>query len=399
MLRGEWEPAGVPTIFKLIEVLDQELDELQIIFTAKELRPCHEIIEDRDIGIRNLNANVKVLAGEEIVPAIFGRWRWWYNEFRQFCCVLKIYRRMNPDLLYIDRGNIFSAGIFARFFRTPVIYRVMGISPALRSIWKGYKPRQILLRWLLRSPFSHVICTEEGSGGELWLKRLLDPLTNRDLLLNGVDRPDPDREAWPSLFKSPDGKVVVLFLGRLDALKGGEHFIQGFLAARQKLPDKIHALVIGDGPQRVNLDKVVSSADACDDVTFLGHVPHSQVGTICKKADIYVSLNQMGNLSNATLEAMAAGLCLIMPSSREDIGADMLTDTFLPEDVVVRIPSPYDTAALAQAIVNLTVDAMDRNRRQIATQAIADQMLPTWAERIKTELKLLKKLAAPRSAS
>ena len=190
----------------------------------------------------------------------------------------------------------------------------------------------------------------------------------------------------------------MLFIGRLDVIKGGEQFIQGFLVARQKLPDKIHALVLGDGPQRSMLDEVVNTVDAWDDVTFLGRVPHSQVGAICKNADIYVSLNQMGNLSNATLEAMAAGLCLIIPSSREDIGADLLTDNLLPDDVVIRIPALSDTAALAQAIVHLAVDATDRQRRQVATRTIAERTLPTWAERIGIELKLLKQLAALRSA-
>ena len=47
-------------------------------------------------------------------------------------------------------------------------------------------------------------------------------------------------------------------------------------------------------------------------------------------ADIYVSTNMYGNLSNANLEALSAGACLVLPTSEPSLPLDTVTDRLIP---------------------------------------------------------------------
>ena len=103
----------------------------------------------------------------------------------------------------------------------------MGVSPAMWSIANGTTLGARLQRWLLQSPFRLVLCTQDGSGGEFFLRRVLRPSVDLKLLLNGVDMVTERMvPVWPK------DRTIVLFLGRLETIKGAEEFMQAFLRAR-----------------------------------------------------------------------------------------------------------------------------------------------------------------------
>ena len=72
----------------------------------------------------------------------------------------------------------------------------------------------------------------------------------RHLLLNGIEKDmEPQKvDAMPK-----DG-VKMLFVGRLESLKGIEEFMDAFYAAATDIPD-LHAVIAGDGSLKNNLIK------------------------------------------------------------------------------------------------------------------------------------------------
>jgi hypothetical protein len=48
---------------------------------------------------------------------------------------------------------------------------------------------------------------------------------------------------------------------------------------------------------------------------------------------IYVSLNKLGNLSNANLESFMAGLCVVIPEADPTEGVDVATDALFPGEM------------------------------------------------------------------
>jgi glycosyltransferase involved in cell wall biosynthesis len=76
-------------------------------------------------------------------------------------------------------------------------------------------------------------------------------------------------------------------------------------------PD-LHALLVGDGPERAALEKQVQSLGLEARVTFAGS--HADIRPFLEAADLFVLPSEAEGISNALLEAMSAGItCLATP--------------------------------------------------------------------------------------
>ena len=389
---GIWRPRGVPTICRMIEALDRGPHELHLVFTVKDYGTSWADGVDRRFSVAGLDTPVTVLAGNQAFPAWLGRLRSRFASFRQMVRIWLIAQRVRPDLIYFDRVNLWPAAWAARLGRTPVVWRVMGVLEPMRDALRGHGLRNALWRWAFRSPFAAVICTLEGSGGERSMERALAPSVERHCLINGVSVAE---DGGPKVGgELPAGRTVVLFVGRLEHLKGGEEFIEALIAASVQVPGELHGVVVGDGSLRPELTAMVGRAGAGDWVSFLGTLPHETVMAWQRRADIYVSLNRMGNLSNVNLEALASGACMVIPASRPELEIDLDTDAYIPEDTALRFGAVEDVASLSSAILRLHHDPEERKARGRRAAALAREWLPSWEQRVAQELAVLERVAS-----
>ncbi len=132
----------------------------------------------------------------------------------QAITVLRLIRRFKPDVIYVDRGNLLVAGLAARLTKRPVVYRFMGVSPHFRALRTGRKPIHILDRMLMRSPFSAVISTQDGTDAGIG-SGLLEENVPLHSWLNGVDEISAEDGR-----RAPDDILDVIFVGRLEPMKG-----------------------------------------------------------------------------------------------------------------------------------------------------------------------------------
>lgn len=392
MLSEHWAPTGVPTIYKVIDSLDAEAESLKIILAKKSgAYSSWSCASDRKLAVSGLRSKVDVLAGEEYFPAFLGQLRSKLSEARHLFWIFYAYWTFRPDIVYIDHANIWAAGVFARLVRQPIILRLMGIYPAMRASLNTFRPAHLLLRWCYRAPYSAVICTQDGSGIEPWLAKALSSKVPCHKLLNGADlvpvKSDSDR------FRGlPLGRCIVTFLGKIEAAKGAPEFVEAILAARAKAPNRFHALIVGTGSRLSDIRRQVEESKACDDFTFIERLTHSEVFAALARTDIYVSLNRLGNLSNANLEAMRAGCCMVIPASQPDTCIDVVTDEIVPEGSVWRIPSVDDVAALTGALIELSAQPAKRKSMGKAIKDAADKFLLTWEDRVSAETKLIRSI-------
>lgn len=395
-----WKPTGAPAIYRLLDRLLTDGHEVRLLLCAKDDAAICQDGRDHDVEIDGLPAQVTVLAGPSAVRGWPARLRWHAFEWRQVAVARRVARRFDPDVVYVDRGNLWTAAYFARFTSRPVAYRIMGVIEGLTDAFAGNRPTHQMIRWCLRSPFGLVICSQDGSGGELWLDRMLRPGVPRHLLLNGVDLPEAtnaDSSGWLSKLGVPPDRTIVLFLGRLEAIKGCDEFLAAFLEANRRAGGGLHAVIVGTGSRLNALRSQVADADAADDVTFVPTLPHREVLTAYAASDIYVSLNRQGNLSNANLEAFRMGACCIVPEGDSATARDVALDKLFGPDVVMRVPSVDHAKELVDAILALHDNPRDRERRGHRTREIANAEIGTWHERMTLELGLLTALAQNRS--
>jgi glycosyltransferase involved in cell wall biosynthesis len=171
--------------------------------------------------------------------------------------------------------------------------------------------------------------------------------------------------------------------------KGCDTFMTGFIAAQERAPGKLHALVIGAGSEGDRLKWQVQEAGAADAVTFLERVLHREILAIQKYADVYVSLNRLGNLSNANLEAMRMGACMVMPNYLPDVGANDPTKRLLPKQSYLRIRDPDAVDDLAAMLLKLLNNPDLRRTTSEAMKAAATRLLTTWDDRVDREVRML----------
>jgi glycosyltransferase involved in cell wall biosynthesis len=119
------------------------------------------------------------------------------------------------------------------------------------------------------------------------------------------------------------------FVGRLVPLKGVDMLLE---AAAPLLRNGALVLdIIGDGPERPQLEVMVEAAGTTESVTFAGFVPHEELSTRLVQSDLFVfpSIREFGG--GAVLEAMALGL---LPVIVDYAGpSELVTD-----DTGVRVP-------------------------------------------------------------
>lgn len=121
-----------------------------------------------------------------------------------------------------------------------------------------------------------------------------------------------------------ENKFCVLILGRLAKEKANDIVIKWLTHYINDSDDKsIHLMVVGDGPDKQNLENLVKSLKMENYVTFIGTVEHSQVPIYYNLADLYVSASTSETQGLTFNEAMASKTMVI---ARYD---DNLVETIL----------------------------------------------------------------------
>jgi len=100
---------------------------------------------------------------------------------------------------------------------------------------------------------------------------------------------------------SPDTPLIGC-VGRLSVEKRVEDVIRAVALLEDSTS---HLVLIGDGPQKVHLARVIESLDLADRVHFLGE--RQDIDVIVHDLSLYVLASSFEGMSNSLMEAMIAG--------------------------------------------------------------------------------------------
>lgn len=102
--------------------------------------------------------------------------------------------------------------------------------------------------------------------------------------------------------------LITVFIGRLTAQKVPELLLDAWVVIRRKYPDA-QLVLLGEGEQRAMLQAKVRRENLAQAVVFAGQVDN--VNDYLEASDVFVLPSASEGLSNALLEAMAAGLPVV----------------------------------------------------------------------------------------
>ena len=118
---------------------------------------------------------------------------------------------------------------------------------------------------------------------------------------------EPERYARND--EAPRGKRL-LFVGRLDAIKGVPLLLEALAAVRTSHPEAV-LTIVGDGPHRRQLENRTRALGLESAVTFTGYQAQDAVADLLSKSDVLVLPSFAEGVPVVLMEGMAAGLPVI----------------------------------------------------------------------------------------
>jgi glycosyltransferase involved in cell wall biosynthesis len=174
-------------------------------------------------------------------------------------------------------------------------------------------------RWRTRSLVRRAWFAATSAAVRAQLERLGVPPSRIFAIPNGVDvdvyrPPSPDERLQLRFRLGLDADApLALFIGRLVPRKR----VATAIRAVGETEAEIRLVVVGEGPERSNLERIAHEHGLAERVSFTGAVPN--VADYLRAADFFLLPSRSEGLSNALLEAMACGLaCLAPPVSGVD---------------------------------------------------------------------------------
>lgn len=131
---------------------------------------------------------------------------------------------------------------------------------------------------------------------------------NYEIIPNGINLNDNEPALPIDSFK--DGKLNILFLGRMDKRKGLSYLINAYCDLKLKYDD-LRLIVAGPGAMDTDCIKIIGARNP-KDLIILGEVSHQEKSTIYKNADIFCAPSTgQESFGIVLLEAMKAELPIV----------------------------------------------------------------------------------------
>ncbi len=232
----------------------------------------------------------------------------------------------------------------------------------------------LAFRARLPRPLRDVITRILGSAdrvvvlGRRWVEPVAEalglPHDRMRVVINGA--PDPGAPRRPDAAAAPR----IVFLGRLEASKGLPELLQALASPRLRA-GRWSACVAGRG-DAVAVRRRVEELGLGDRVVVPGWLDEQAVRELLRESDIFVLPSRDEGLSIAMIEAMAAGLALVVTPA--GAAAEIVEDG--REGKLVPIG---DAVALGTALADLVEDGDSRRRMGTAARARFESGLDTAA--------------------
>jgi glycosyltransferase involved in cell wall biosynthesis len=182
------------------------------------------------------------------------------------------------------------------------------------------------------------------------------PRSKIQLIYNGIETSTafPERsEARRALGIAPEALVGVV-IANLIPYKGHSDLIEGLASVAQSFPSGWRVLCAGrDEGLQSKLENLAEARGITANIQFLGE--RGDVSTLLAAADYGVLNSWEEGFSNVILEAMSAGLPMVVT----DVGGN--PEAVLDQETGLLVP-PRDPVALGKAVLNLAQDPDLRRR-------------------------------------
>ncbi len=277
-------------------------------------------------------------------------------------------RKLAPHAFIVGTyKKLFLATLGAKMARVPRIVARVGLeSDTPRSA----KYRVALRRW------TDAVAVNSSA--------MIEPFASLDgfgrsrvsVIHNGVIAPVASRDG--QALRRELGIALGTFVVGTVARLAKQKRIDRLIDVMKLLPHDIACVIAGEGPERARLEQMARSAGLGDRIRFLGE--RSDTGDVLNALDVFVVTSDKEGLSNAMLEAMAAGLPIVstpVSGTSDALGVD-------ESGVVAGVIAAFSAEGIANPILDLRADPERRAllgaaaRTRAAARFSMGEMLDRW---------------------
>ena len=269
-----------------------------------------------------------------------------------------VIREMKPMIVHTRNLPTFEMTALAALARVP--YRIHGEHGRDLHDAYGTSRKFLIFRKILDIAVHHYVAVSQDL--EQWLQNMVAIAPKKvSQIYNGVDtkifhpNSHKERKVLPNGFTSLD-QVVIGTVGRLQYVKDQATLIRGIASLLKVAPemgDKVRVVIVGDGPLKFELEKLIHESHLTHMVWMAG--ARNDIPRLLQGMDIFVLPSEAEGISNTILEAMATGLPVI--ATRVGGNAELVVEG----ETGLLVP-PKDPQALGLALLSYLLDRRKMRR-------------------------------------
>jgi len=213
--------------------------------------------------------------------------------------IFRTIKKIDPDIVHAQ-SLIFAipALISKKFLKIPYVVWGQGSDIYIRNWFM-----KVVSKTIIKNADSALALTKS-------MREVMQAIYNCDIPVvpNGIDIEDySDR---PDKQDSETPRKRILFVGRLDPVKGVQYLLKAMKIVSKVLPEA-KLILVGDGEERENLESLTNTLGLSDRVDFVGRISHEEIPDYLYQADIFVLPSLSEGFPLVILEAMACGLPIV----------------------------------------------------------------------------------------
>jgi glycosyltransferase involved in cell wall biosynthesis len=293
-------PIFLPKWLGGAEIMTQNI----AIDLAKKGHEVH-VITLLDKGLKKLNLENEFYIHRINKPniKILGQLIFW---FKSFLLIIKL----KPEIVlveYISFLNSLISYLSKKIFKIPYILQGHG-----SDIYNISGMKKLILKYLSKDASAVFVLTKDM---ENEVRKFYHG--NVFIIPNGLDQKFLDNVSKNDLMKSKirtklnlNQKLVLLFIGSLRTIKGVKYLINA-IPQIKKFEKDVILLVVGNGPQKKELEMLVQNLNLNNNVRFFGKINRNHISPFYSIADIFILPSLSEGFPTVLLEAMAFGIPII----------------------------------------------------------------------------------------
>lgn len=364
------------------EALARRGDQVDAVALAREGQPAFEVIQ----GVHVYRIQKRVI--DETGP--FSYLIKLLLFFLRSAWFLAVRHLRNPyQLIHVHSVPDFEvfATIVPRLLGARVILDIHDIVPEFYASKFNVGHGSLVFRLLvLMEKLSIAYSNHVIIANHLWYEKLVRRSVRAEKCTAIINYPDP------TIFtpRSPDprrtNEFVMCYPGTLSWHQGVDLAVEAVDALRDKAP-QLRLLLIGDGPERENLKRMIRERHLEDRITLAGMIPLEQVAVTMANVDLGVVPKRRDSFGN---EAFSTKIMEFMAMAVPVLAARTRVDEYYFNDQLVQFFESGNAHDLAAHILELMEQPERRNRlRASSLDFIAHN---NWAVRQSEYLHLVDRL-------